>query len=246
MRSFIIHFVPMFVLLVLINVNTLAQKGLDKGREGKLNIGKYHFSTAWTWDFSNEFEDRKGEMKVYVDTLTGTFLFTKEAYGNSDMEADFVIAGQDGIYLTGYTDANGKKSIQVDTLEAITSTAEAKQFYDEDFEKHVKLTGEKKIFGTNSKKWPVITGEEYKFTFEPPTSFSLDYLAKQKFSLLPVYYFNQRQQAQAKLPYSFSGALHMNYLLLENTYESDGKKITIVLRNVMPENKTIDLTPYIK
>jgi hypothetical protein len=240
MRIVTAHPVPLYLLLTFLNLNASAQT------EGDLKEKKdrYHFNTAWTWEFSNEFEDVGGEMKVYVDTLTGTFLFTREAYGSSDMEADFIIADQEGTYLTGLTDVNGKKRIVADSLEGIRIAVESRQFFDEDFEKHTVRTGKKKTFGAGAKKGPVVIGEEYKFTFDPPTSFSLDYLIRQSFSLLPLYYFNQRRQAQARLPYSFSGALHMNYLLLENIYESDGKKISIVFRKITSVDKTVDLRDY--
>ena len=220
-----------------------AQGKSERDQFWKPKEGKYYFSQAWVWSFVDEFSDVKGEMTVLVDTLTGTFLLDHDTYRNSDDQADFILAFQDGIYLTASTDENGKKSLKSDTLETTVSSHQAKQYYDEDFKRLTKSTGEYKIYGQNSKKMSGIKGERYKTTFDTPGAFSYDYLKKMNFSLLPIYNFNQRQ-TRARLPYTFSGALHMNYLLLETSYESDGKKIAIILNNVVPVQKTINLASY--
>lgn len=222
-----------------------AQGKSERDRQWKPESGQYYFSQAWVWNFVDEFSDRKGEITVHVDTLTGTFLLDHGTYGNSDDQTDFILAFQDGVYLTAFTDENGKKSLKSDTLETTVSSHLAKQYYDEDFNRITKPTGEYKMYGQNTKNSPGIKGERYKTTFDTPGAFSYDYLRKMDFSMLPIYNFNQRQ-AMAKLPYTFSGALHMNYLLLETNYESDGKRISIILNNVIPEKKVVNLDLYKK
>lgn len=222
-----------------------AQGASERDQNWKPEEGKYYFSEAWVWNFDDEFSDTKGEITVYVDTLSGTFLFNHDSYGSSDDQADFIIGTRDGVYFTGITDENGKKSLTIDTLETTVDMHNGKQYYDEDFKKYTKPTGEFKIYGQNSKKWSIIKGEKYRTTFEMPVSFSDNYLIQKSFSLLPIYNFNQRQ-VSAKLPYTFSLGLHMNYLLVETLYETDGKKLFVILNNVIPSKQVIDFALYKK
>jgi hypothetical protein len=220
------------------------QKANERAKNWKPEEGKYYFSQAFIWAYYDEFADSKGEIKVYVDTLSGTFLFNNEAYGMSD-DAEFILAFQDGIYMSGYTDANGRKTIKTDTLTEIPTMIAGKQYYDADFQRMSKPTGQKRIFGKNNMKWPIIEGECYRTTFDTPGAFSDDYIVKMNFYMLPVYYFNQRQGG-ARLKYNFSAALPMDYLLLETAYESDGKKIGVNLKNVMPAKLILDISGYEK
>lgn len=222
-----------------------AQGNSERNQKWKPGEGKYYFSQAWVWSYVDEFSNSQGEMTIYIDTLSGTFLFNHETYGMSDALADFIIATQDGVYITGITDDNGEKSVVTDTLEAIQSSHSARQSYDDEFKRITRPTGEFKVYGLNSRKSQTIKGQKFRTTFDTPGAFSDDYLAVQRFSLLPVYYFNQRQ-ASARLPYNFSGALHMNYLLLETLYESDGKRISLILKNVIPSKQVVDLALYRK
>lgn len=233
------------VILIIFSQWAIGQETAERVRNWKPSEGKYYFSEAWVWSFNDEFSDTSGEITVYVDTLSGTFLLNHESYGSSDEQADFVIGTKDGVYITGITSAEGKKSLQFDTLVTTVDMHRGKQYYDEDFGKTTKPTGDFKIYGQNSKKWPTIKGEKFRTSFEMPASFSDNYLVKKNFSLLPLYNFNQRTY-RAKLPYTFSAALHMNYLLLEANYESDGKKISTILKNVIPSKQVIDLTVYSK
>ena len=247
-RAILTRIISVIAVLVLVGHLAYPQQKSDRDQSWKPNDGKYYFSQAWVWSYVDQFSgggDDKSGITVYVDTLSGTFLFNHETYGMSDDHADFIIAFQNGVYLTGSTDENGNKMLKTDTLEAIESTHNAKQYYDESFQKITKPTGEFKIYGQNKKKWPTVTGQKFITTFDTPGAFSNDYLVKKNFSLLPIYYFNQREGA-ARLPYNFSPALHMNYLLLETLYESDGKKLSIILEEIIPSSKLIDLTLYQK
>jgi hypothetical protein len=238
-----------FVLILICgNGPLMAQGKSERDKNWKPEQGKYYFTQAWSWSYIDQFNDGgygKGEFTIYVDTLSGTFLLNHDTYGTTDDQADFIVATQNGVYITGMTDENGKKTLLIDTLETIGSSHSAKKSYDEEFNRTTKPTGEHKIYGANERKGPVINGERYKTTFDSPDTFSYDYLAKMNFSLLPIYNFNQRQ-AKARLPYTFSGALHMNYLLLETMYESDGKRISIILKNVANSKVSMDLAPYKK
>lgn len=232
-------------ILVVVGKMATAQGKSDRDRNWKPVEGKYYFSEAWVWSYDDEFSDRSGDITVYVDTLSGTFLFNHDSYGSSDDRADFIIGTQDGIYITGITDENGNKSLAIDTLESTLDMYNSKQFYDEDFKKSTKPTGEYRSYGQNTKKWPIIKGEKFRTTYEMPVSYADNFLIQKSFSLLPIYNFNQRQ-AQAQLLYTFSLALHMDYLLLETLYESDGKKLSAIFKNVIPSKQLIDLTLYKK
>jgi hypothetical protein len=237
-----------FILLVLMYVSNLNAQKDDQYRDKNWNpnTGKYFFSTQLIYAFRNDFAEdestRLGEISIYLDEKTGTFLFTPESYGTSGEMVDFVIADQEGNYIFGYTDEHGKK--QRETLQVsrfVTDEATIDSIFQQFFVK----TGVNKSFGENTYVWPIKIGEEYQVTYQKTNDTSFVYLINEQFSYLPIYHFNALE-SEAKLPFSmdYSNTLPKKYNVLGQRYENDGKTVSFGLTYYSPTEYFIDLKEY--
>ncbi len=208
--------------------------------------GKYYFSTQLTYTYHNDFEEdpdkRSGDMSIYLDEKTGTFLFTRESYGITGEMVDFVIADQAGNYTFGYTDEHGKKlreTIQANRFIAEESTV------DSVFQQFFTKTGNTKSFGVNTYGWPIKNGEEYRLTFEKTNDTSYVYIAKNIFSFLPVYQFNSLE-SETKLPFNmdYSNTLPKKYNVLGQRYHHGSNEVSFELISNSPTEYFIDLKDY--
>lgn len=208
--------------------------------------GKYFFSTALTWTFENEITDeehlKSGEMTVYVDEKTGTFLFTKEAFGWSGEMIDYVIADQNGNFIIGHTDEFGKKHVESKKVDSFAEIGLQKKQIESDFRKYCKPTGKSKNFGKNSYGWPIIKGNEYVMTYQKTSDKTNLFLSKSKYSLLPLFLFDKLDM-DARLPIAmdFSMAIPTFYFPLQSEYEWNGKKSTFTFISASPTEYFIDI-----
>lgn len=203
-----------------------------------LKAGKYYFSTQLTYSYRNDFEEdpsnRSGEMSIYLDEKTGTFLFTQESYGVSGEMVDFVIGDQEGNYIFGYTDEHGKKlreTIQVNKYIADSI------FIDSLFQRYFSITSATKYFGNNTYGWPIKKGDEYQVNFEKTNEKSFVYLTKDVFSFLPVYHFNALE-SETKLPFNidYSNTIPKNYSVLGQRYDQGGIMYHLNLFSIHQQN----------
>lgn len=213
--------------------------------------GKYYFSTMLTWSFENELATenhlKKGEISVYIDEKSGTFLFTKEAYGWSGEMIDFVIGDQKGNYIIGHTDEFGKKHRETKKLEAFLDVIAQSKRIDIDFKKFCKATGKTKVFGKNDYGWPTKTGKEYIMTYQKSNDKNILFLGQSNFSLLPLFLFNKLDfDAMLPIAFDYSLILPTNQFPLEDTYEWNGKKSIFTFQSASPTEYFIDLKAYKK
>jgi hypothetical protein len=215
------------------------------------STGKYFFSTMLTWSYHNELATsaqlKKGEIVIYVDEKSGTFLFTKEAYGWSGEMIDFVIVDQKGNYIIGHTDEFGGKHREHKKSEEFAEvTIQAKQILS-NFKKYCLPTGNTKYFGQNNDGWPVLNGKEYIMSHQKTEDKNTIYLYTSKYNFLPVYFFNKLQlEAQLPVTFDYHLSLPSNQMLLEDTYIWNGKKSTVSFLSASPTEYFIDLHDFKK
>jgi|JI7StandDraft_1071085.scaffolds.fasta_scaffold06567_6 hypothetical protein len=213
--------------------------------------GKYFFSTMLTWSFENEMATeehlKRGEINIYVDEKTGTFLFTKEAYGWSGEMVDFVIADQKGNYIIGHTDEFGKKHREIQKAQQYAEVASLSKSIMSDFKKYCKSTNKTRVFGKNDYGWPTKTGKEYILSYQKTEDKSNLFLSTEKYSFLPLFLFN-KLEFDAKLPVAFDYSLILtpNQMPLEDVFEWNGKKSKLTFISVSPTEYFIDLNDYKK
>lgn len=239
------------------SVFAYAQNDAYRDKNWHPEKGKYYFSEVMIWEYLNEnyppddTERYSGEFSVYVDSPTGTMLFTPEAYGNSAEMINFIIVHQDGRYFQGFTDEFGKKKCLVDTLYKFESTRLNQEFIKEDFLKLAKPIGKYKTFGKNNYGWQEVKAKEYELSFLMTNDKSTIYLSKQPYSLLPLYLFSALE-SEARLPvnFDFSQVIPLEYWVLEDVYKrrSTRSKREIEVRTnlkfVSPTEYFVDLSDY--
>ena len=238
------------ILLIFHFVGHLSGQADDQYRNKNWNpkAGKYYFSTQITYSYHNDSAEddynRSGEISIYIDEKSGTFLFTKESYGNTGEMVDFVIADQQGNYIFGYTDEHGKKLRE--TLKSYKTSDKIFQSknVESDFKKYCKPTGKTKIFGENKYGWPEFKGTEYNIN-DMLSDSSTVFLTASKYSFLPVFLFNQLQ-SETKLPvnFDFSKKLPSKNLILQHSYVLDGSISSYTLISSSPTEYFIDLGSY--
>lgn len=227
---------------------TIIGQSEDQYRNKNWNpkAGKYYFSTQLTYTYRNDFAEdessRSGEMSIYLDEKTGTFLFTRESYGTPGEMVDFVIGDQEGNYIFGYTDEHGKK--QRETLE-VNRFENDEASIDSVFQQFFVKTGVNKSFGENTYGWPIKLGKEYQVTYQKTNDTSFVYLINEPYSYLPIYHFNALE-SETKLPFSidYSNTLPQKYNVLAQKYENDGKTVSFELMYYSPTEYFIDLKEY--
>lgn len=213
--------------------------------------GNYYFNTMLTWSYENELasEDhlKKGEISIYIDEKSGTFLFTKESYGWSGEMIDFVIADQKGNYIIGHTDEFGKKHRETKKASQFADVMAQTKSIVSEFKKYCKPTEKTKIFGKNAYGWPTETGKEYVLSYQKTEDISNLFLSTEKYSFLPLFLFNKLEM-DAKLPISFDYSLMIpsEKLVLEDTHIYNELKTKLTLESISPTDYFINLNEYKK
>ena len=238
------------ILLIFHFVGHLSGQADDQYRNKNWNpkAGKYYFSTQITYSYHNDSAEddynRSGEISIYIDEKSGTFLFTKESFGNTGEMVDFVIADQQGNYIFGYTDEHGKKLREtLKSYKASDKNFQSKKV-ENDFNKYCQPTGNTKRFGENKYGWPAFKGTEYRMN-DMLSDSSTVFITASKYSFLPVFLFNQLQ-IETKLPvnFDFSKILPSKNLILQRSYVLEGSVSSFTLISASPTEYFIDLSDY--
>ncbi len=217
-----------------------------KGERGRL---KYKFTQAWVWQYHNDWiaegeAGHKGELIVYHDSLSNTWLFNKEAYGRSGDGFDFVVGNYDGQYIFCFRDEKGKKRKTVRSVSEIAASRNDDGIVREEFGTYNKATGNTKLFGENKYGWPVVKGQEFKMEHLKTNEATFRYFADTKKDFQPIVYFNFID-GEVKLPVHFPTDIPLGKLLLEdNTVYPDGKRILIRLKEISDADYQVDLGAY--
>lgn len=208
----LVRFVILFVFTYLIVSACHGQPGKRPDRSKaipKVSVlpSQINFTQAWVWEYEDA-HGNKGEMTIYHEPKLNCWLFTREAYGNTDDMCDWVLAMPDGEYYFAYQDGEeyGKarllrqkvnfvrhKEIPVNWGAAIDSTS--------------------RRFGDTRLGFPLIKGHLYLLRFEQTQEQCEYYIGLTNTDMTPVYYVN-RLDADAKLPVDFPIDLPPGYIAL--------------------------------
>jgi|LSQX01.2.fsa_nt_gb hypothetical protein len=240
-----------FLLLPVMVSSQSAEKWRNKNWKPKK--GRYFFNKVLTWQYTDEMSEDDDfnngvDISIYVDEKTGTFLFTPEAYVNSGPMTDFVIADRKGNYTIGYSLEHDGFVRETILLEEIQQLRMNNKKTTDNFNRFLKLTGRRNIFGENLYGWPVITGDECKIVFpemdEEPTVINI---ATMPFSFLPVYMFNSLSiEAQLPFHFDYSEMIPENNILLSEYNEYHGRKTELMFKYFSNTEYYIDLKKYKK
>ena len=200
----------------------------DKQRalQWKPEKGQYYFSHSIVLAYDNKAERTKGEIKIYLDPVSGAMCFRKESsFGQSDAPYDFIIGFPDGRYIHCGTDESGKKFRTTEKVADVKPDLETQNQQKENFATYCSPTGNKRMDAGF---------ESMEYTLSYATSENKDklWLANMPFNVYPLYGFELIEVA-ASLPVS----VDYMYLLGTNQLisELDSKDLTLRLTGINPD-----------
>lgn len=189
-----------------------------------------NFTEVWVWEYTDP-DGNTREMAIYHHPKKNYWLFTPEAYGESDEMTEWIMAKPDGEYIQRYRDENGQDKT-ISHLLQFNPPAQLPA--------HYRSTGVSRTYSGKSYGFPELKGKAYEVRFEKTTDHALYYLAEVKKNIQPVYYFN-RLNTEARLPVIFPTDLPRNRLVLEEEADSGGKSIRYRFRFVSPTEYYISM-----
>ncbi|TLU98986.1 hypothetical protein [Dyadobacter luticola] len=198
----------------------------DKQRatQWKPAVGQYYFSHALVFDYQNKADKTSGQLKVYIDPVTGAMCFRKESsFGQGGKTFDFVIGFPDGKYIFCGTDG-GKKVRINEVVKELKPDAETKAQQKSDFETYAIPTGNKRVdFGMESL--------EYDLSYATSDNKDKIWLTKTPFSVYPLYGIEFVESA-VSLPVTFDymHLLTANQLLSEINSKDLVLKLTDIVK----------------
>jgi hypothetical protein len=191
--------------------------------------------------------DQEGEIVIYVEPKTNTFLFTKEAYGVSGEMIDFVIADTLGNYLFGYTDEFGKNFQENYFIEYVKLSAESKKYVESDFKQYLKPMSERKVFGKKNFPTPTFDAQAYEMTSMKTIDKAKVFLAASFLNLRPLYSFNGLD-SETKLPFYFdyNNVIPNRFMPVYDKYKAveGGVYSEMYLDSYQPTEYFVDLKKY--
>lgn len=216
--------------------------------ESQRHRDNYVFLKAWRWEYLNEWVQEgeyahKGEMTIYHDETSGAWLFTSEAYGDTDDMADWVLGLPTGEYITAYRDEGDRKTLIRDTLHIAHETAADTAWRLQEFQSHYMPMGETSVFGQNDYRWPVVVAGEFTLNYIATQEKTTVFLADTAIDFLPVTCFNNRV-ADAKLPINFSAALPEGKWEVAAETVSAGRRVLHRLLDISDNYYEINLKDY--
>ena len=198
----------------------------DKQRalQWKPDKGQYYFSHSLVMSYENKQEKTKGDIKIYLDPVTGTMCFKKESSFKED-EFDFIIAFPDGRYFHCGTDDNGKKIRTSEKVADVKPDAENQAQQKENFSTYCAPTGNKRTeFGFES--------IEYDLSYATSETKDKVWITTLPFNVYPIYGFEL-----IEVPASLPASLDYLYLLGPNQLisEMNSKDIILKLTSINPD-----------
>lgn len=210
-------------------------------------IFKYKTNLSGYGNYYNGEGDQVGEIVIYVEPKSNTFLFSKEAYGLSGEMVDFVIADTLGNYIFGYTDEFGKKYRENYFIEYVKLDAERRKLLENDFRKYLRLKKETKVFGKKSFPTPTYVAQAYDMTYRTTIDTSRIFLAPSFINMRPIYSFNGLD-LETKLPYyfDFNNVIPNRFMPVYNKYKAseDIGFSEMYLDSYQPTEYYVDLSKY--
>lgn len=196
---------------------------LDAARAQKWNPkkGQYYFSHTLTYTYHNIEENSQGEVKIWLDPVTGTMLFLKgSSYHNSNFE--FIIGNPEGKYTFFETDDIGRKIATSETLDEMMPDKQMIEDQKSEFKQNcIAKEGSRTDFG-----W---TSRQYELLYPELDSKDQVWLTEVPFNVYPLYGFDLIE-AEVSLPISFdySYIFGKNQLITEIFATEASMKLTAV------------------
>lgn len=243
MKSNPIFFVSLLVLVTL-GFTAAAQKtapakktAVDAYRNAqwKPEKGKYYFSHALIYQYTNKTDSSQGELWVFIDPVTGTMCFQRESsFAASDDMNDAIVARPNGQMIACGTTESGKKIRETFMNSSVTPEPDDVRYQRETFQKQCRPTGNiRKEFGWES--------QEHILTYVKTNESTVLWLAEVPFSVYPLYAFDE-WEGDAQLPVSLS----YTYVLgpKQLVTEADDQYMTIKLIAYESNPYFLDLNQY--
>lgn len=202
-------------------------------KDEKIVKDKFEFNTLLKWKYSiQNIKNRTtetGEISIYVDERTGTFLLDRSAYGSSGEMIDFVIADQKGNYIVANKDELGNKRKFVVKSKELNNTVNNRTENAKNINFLTQPSGRKETYPHIGNQTN-ITGVEYYVTDPITGNVKTVMLAKVAYGFLPITLFNGLG-LDSQLPYPFDNRdiISNNYILLREHKETLDYKMEISL-----------------
>lgn len=196
----------------------------------------YNFTELWIWEYTDYYGE-KGDVWVYREPESGYWLFTQDAYGNTDGMSDWIMGLTNGTYLLGYV--NPEMGSKKQLMELKTSYE-----IDDELLKLWKKTNITAPFAQTAHSMRKFTGTAYEVSYPKLSDRSRIYLAETEVDFRPVYYFNTLD-SDARLPIHFPLVLSKNqFALADSSVMGDGTMVTYTFKEVSPNQYHVQLNEY--
>jgi hypothetical protein len=185
--------------------------------------GQYYFSHSIVLDYENRAEKTKGEIKIYLNPVSGTMCFKRESsYGKAGEEFDFIIAFTDGRYMHFGPDENGKKIKTSEKVSDVKPDAETREQQKENFATYCAPTGNKRMDAG-------FESLEYTLSYASSDTKDKLWITSVPFNVYPLYGFEL-----IEVPASLPASLDYLYLLGPNQLigELDSKDLLLKLKSI--------------
>lgn len=202
-------------------------------KDEKIVKDKFEFNTILKWKYNiqnlKNHTTETGEINVYVDDKTGTFLLDRSAYGKSGEMIDFVIADQKGNYIVAHKDEFGNKRKFVVKSKELTNVINNPEKIAKNVNFLTRPSGKMEIFPYLGKQTNVV-GVEYYVTDPISGNISTIMLAPVSYSFFPITLFNGLGlDAQMSYPFDDYGIIPNNKILLKENKETSDLQLEISL-----------------
>lgn len=207
-----------------------------RNKQWKPAQGKYYFSHALIYEFTNKVQGTNGELWVFIDPVTGTMCFQRESsFGATDDMNESILALPTGQVIACGTTEAGKKIRESFQNRGVKPEPDEVQYQREAFRDLVKPTGnQRQDFG-----W---TSEEYVMSFEKTNEKTKLWLAEVSFNVYPLYAFDEWGDAQLPVSLNYVYVLPQNKLVVE----SEDQYGSLKLKSYEPNPYYLDLNEYAK
>lgn len=239
-RHYLISYLSFFIFL-LSSYSVVAQSN-------PLNLPqKFFFNQAYIFEYSSSVipegeYGHKGEMTIYYNEKSNCWLFTDECYGVSFTNVQWVLGFPNGIYLTGLSDDEGRKSLLSDTMNFSKKIA---QRLDElgNFEESHKNTGTTRTYCKDAMGFPMYNAFHYSVLNPKSRDVTEQFITSSRIMASSVYFFNDRD-ADLKLPVKFPTDIPMGMLVLEDKTKTVDGEFHFKLKEVKVTDYAVNLKEY--
>lgn len=206
---------------------------------------RFYFSEVWTWNYRNtgmpnaDFPS-SGKVKMYLDPVSGTMLFTRNDAQTNNPEVDFVMAVADQ-YFVGFTRADGSREMEGHELGSAIFVDPVIQ---ENFDQRVIVTERSKKYGKGRLSFK---GHAYEIRHPEPNATHEVFLAEVPFNFGALYQLN-KINPDFRFPFDlpYHDLLPSKYLLLEQKMQIGSRTTELVLEKVEGAAYPFDFEVYRK